>query len=177
MSLMNHIRQQTRKDLAAEGKALPEHPAFAVIDLMLSEYKRPGKAAGAGFYDYPAAGAPAAGVAAGGKKHLWPELKARFERADGQIAAQDVRDRILFIQAIETVRCLEEGVLTSVADANIGSIFGIGFAAWTGGALQFINQYGLQDFVARAQYLAEQYGERFLPPALLLDHAARNQPF
>ncbi|MGY8830841.1 MAG: 3-hydroxyacyl-CoA dehydrogenase NAD-binding domain-containing protein, partial [Pseudomonadales bacterium] len=92
MSLMNHIRQQTIKDLAAEGKQIPAHPAFAVIDMMLNEYKRPGKAAGAGFYDYPA----------GGKKHLWPELKARFEKRDAQISQIDVRDRILFIQAIET---------------------------------------------------------------------------
>jgi 3-hydroxyacyl-CoA dehydrogenase/enoyl-CoA hydratase/3-hydroxybutyryl-CoA epimerase len=167
MSLMNHIRQQTIKDLAAEGKQIPNHPAFAVVDLMLNEYKRPGKAAGGGFYEYPA----------GGKKHLWPELKSRFEQADAQISQEDVRDRILFIQAIETVRCVEEGVLLSTADANIGSIFGIGFAAWTGGALQFINQYGLKDFVARAQYLAEQYGERFLPPALLLEKAAKGQGF
>ncbi|MDX5372754.1 MAG: 3-hydroxyacyl-CoA dehydrogenase NAD-binding domain-containing protein [Pseudomonadaceae bacterium] len=167
MSLMDHIRKQTVADLAAEGKSIPEHPAFAVIDLMLKEYKRPGKAAGGGFYDYPE----------GGKKHLWPELKARFEKADAQISQEDVRDRILFIQAIETVRCVEEGVLKSVADANIGSIFGIGFAAWTGGALQFINQYGVKDFVARAQYLAEQYGERFLPPALLLEKAARGEGF
>ncbi|ERI54197.1 3-hydroxyacyl-CoA dehydrogenase [Pseudomonas sp. EGD-AK9] len=167
MSLMDHIRKQTVADLAAEGKSIPEHPAFAVIDLMLKEYKRPGKAAGGGFYDYPE----------GGKKHLWPQLKARFEKADAQISQEDVRDRILFIQAIETVRCVEEGVLKSVADANIGSIFGIGFAAWTGGALQFINQYGVKDFVARAQYLAEQYGERFLPPALLLEKAARGETF
>ncbi|CAD5109580.1 3-hydroxyacyl-CoA dehydrogenase NAD-binding domain-containing protein [Zestomonas carbonaria] len=167
MSLMTHIREQTRKDLAAEGKTMPEHPAFAVVDLMVNEYKRPGKAAGGGFYEYPQ----------GGKKYLWPELKARFEKADRQIPAVDVRDRILFIQAIETVRCVEEGVLLSTADANIGSIFGIGFAAWTGGALQFINQYGLKDFIARAQYLAEQYGERFEPPALLLDKAAKGEAF
>jgi len=167
MSLMNHIRQQTVKDLKAEGKEIPAHPAFAVIDLMLNEYKRPGKAANGGFYDYPV----------GGKKHLWPELKARFEKAEEQISQEDVRDRILFIQAIETVRCLEEGVLLSTADANIGSIFGIGFAAWTGGALQFINQYGLPDFIARAQYLAEQYGERFDPPALLVEKAAKGESF
>ncbi len=167
MSLMEHIRQQTVADLAAEGKQIPQHPAFEVIELMLKEYKRPGKAAGGGFYEYPQ----------GGKKHLWPELKARFEKADAQISQEDVRDRILFIQAIETVRCVEEGVLKSVADANIGSIFGIGFAAWTGGALQFINQYGVKDFVARAQYLAEQYGERFLPPALLLEKASRGEGF
>ncbi|MEE1950462.1 3-hydroxyacyl-CoA dehydrogenase NAD-binding domain-containing protein [Pseudomonas alcaligenes] len=167
MSLMEHIRQQTVADLAAEGKQIPQHPAFNVIELMLKEYKRPGKAAGGGFYEYPE----------GGKKRLWPELKARFEKADAQISQEDVRDRILFIQAIETVRCVEEGVLKSVADANIGSIFGIGFAAWTGGALQFINQYGVKDFVARAQYLAEQYGERFLPPALLLEKAAKGEGF
>lgn len=167
LSLMSHIRQQTAKDLQAEGKPLIEHPAFAVIDLMLNEFKRPGKAAGGGFYEYPA----------GAQKHLWPELKTRFEKADGQISAKDVRDRLLFVQAIETVRCVEEGVLTSTADANVGSIFGIGFAAWTGGALQFINQYGLKDFIARAQYLAEQYGERFTPPALLLDKAAKGEMF
>ena len=165
MSLMEHIRRQSVSDLAAEGKAAPEHPAFAVIDLMLNEYQRPGKAAGGGFYDYPQ----------GGKKHLWPELKARFEKPGAQISPQDVRDRLLFIQAIETVRCVEEGVLRSTADANIGSVFGIGFAAWSGGALQFINQYGLADFIARAQYLTEQYGERFSPPALLLEKAARGE--
>ncbi|WP_397448866.1 3-hydroxyacyl-CoA dehydrogenase NAD-binding domain-containing protein [Pseudomonas sp. NA-150] len=167
LSLMSHIRQQTRKDLEAEGKPAPQHPSFAVIDLLLNEYKRSGKAAGGGFYDYPA----------GAAKHLWPELKLRFEKADGQISAQDVRDRLLFIQAIETVRCVEEGVLMSTAEANVGSIFGIGFAAWSGGALQFINQYGLKDFIARAQYLTEQYGERFEPPALLLMKASQGLLF
>lgn len=167
LSLMSHIRQQTAKDLQAEGKALPSHPATAVIDLLVNEYKRTGKAAGAGFYDYPA----------GGQKHLWPGLETRFEQPGKQISPQDVRDRLLFIQAIETVRCVEEGVLMSTADANVGSIFGIGFAAWSGGALQFINQYGLDDFVARARYLAEEYGERFSPPALLLEKAAQGEVF
>ncbi len=167
LSLMSHIRQQTAKDLQAEGKAVPGHPATAVIDLLVNEYKRAGKAAGGGFYEYPA----------GGQKYLWPELKARFERPGQQISPQDVRDRLLFIQAIETVRCVEEGVLMSTADANVGSIFGIGFAAWSGGALQFINQYGLNDFIARARYLAEQYGERFAPPVLLLEKAARSEVF
>lgn len=167
LSLMSHIRQQTAKDLQAEGKAPPTHPATQVIDLLVNEYKRAGKAAGGGFYDYPQ----------GAQKHLWPELKARFEQPDNQISPQDVRDRLLFIQAIETVRCVEEGVLRSTADANVGSIFGIGFAAWSGGALQFINQYGLNDFIARARYLAEQYGERFSPPALLLEKAAQGDIF
>ncbi|MGY2178534.1 3-hydroxyacyl-CoA dehydrogenase NAD-binding domain-containing protein [Pseudomonas azotoformans] len=167
LSLMSHIRQQTAKDLQAEGKAVPTPPATAVIDLLVNEYKRVGKAAGGGFYEYPN----------GGQKYLWPELKSRFERPDQRISPQDVRDRLLFIQAIETVRCVEEGVLMSTADANVGSIFGIGFAAWSGGALQFINQYGLNDFIARARYLAEQYGERFAPPALLLEKAAQGDTF
>ncbi|WP_449102723.1 3-hydroxyacyl-CoA dehydrogenase NAD-binding domain-containing protein [Pseudomonas extremaustralis] len=167
LSLMSHIRQQTVKDLQAEGKAVPTHPATAVIDLLVNEYKRMGKAAGGGFYEYPA----------GGQKHLWPELKSRFEQSGQQISPQDIRDRLLFIQAIETVRCVEEGVLMSTADANVGSIFGIGFAAWSGGALQFINQYGLNDFIARARYLAEQYGDRFTPPALLLEKAAQGAMF
>lgn len=167
LSLMSHIRQQTAKDLQAEGKEVPKHPATQVIDLLVNEYKRTGKAAGGGFYDYPA----------GGQKHLWPELKTRFEQPGKQISSQDVRDRLLFIQAIETVRCVEEGVLMSTADANVGSIFGIGFAAWSGGALQFINQYGLNNFIARARYLAEQYGERFSPPTLLLEKAAKGEIF
>ncbi|MDG2970892.1 3-hydroxyacyl-CoA dehydrogenase NAD-binding domain-containing protein [Pseudomonas extremaustralis] len=167
LSLMSHIRQQTVKDLQAEGKAVPTHPATAVIDLWVNEYKRMGKAAGGGFYEYPA----------GGQKYLWPELKRRFELPGQQISPQDIRDRLLFIQAIETVRCVEEGVLMSTADANVGSIFGIGFAAWSGGALQFINQYGLNDFIARARYLAEQYGDRFTPPALLLEKAAQGAMF
>jgi len=167
LSLMSHIRQQTAKDLQAEGQAVLAHPATAVIERLVNEFKRLGKAAGGGFYEYPS----------GGQKYLWPELRQRFERPEQRISAQDVRDRLLFIQAIETVRCVEEGVLMSTADANVGSIFGIGFAAWSGGALQFINQYGLNDFIARARYLAEQYGERFTPPALLLQKAARGESF
>ncbi len=167
LSLMSHIRRQTAKDLADEGKPAPRHPATDLIELMVDTFKRPGKAAGVGFYDYPQ-GAP---------RQLWPELKTRFEKLDGQIPAQDVRDRLLFIQALETVRCLEEGVLHSVADANIGSIFGIGFAGWTGGALQFINQYGVGAFVTRAQALAQRYGERFEPPSLLLHKALQGEVF
>ena len=86
---------------------------------------------------------------------------------------------MLFIEAIESVKCLDEGVIESVADANIGSIFGIGFPGWTGGVLQYINGYdgGLQGFVDRARELAAQYDERFEPPASLVERAERGQPF
>ncbi len=167
LSLMSHIREQARRDLAEPGAEVKDHPAAAVIDLLLNEYKRAGKAAGGGFYDYPA-GAP---------KRLWAALKARFEKPGAQIAGEDIRDRLLFIQAIESVRCLEEGVLRSTADGNIGSLLGLGFPAWTGGALQFINQYGLTDFIARAHCLAERYGERFEPPALLMEKALTGKSF
>jgi 3-hydroxyacyl-CoA dehydrogenase/enoyl-CoA hydratase/3-hydroxybutyryl-CoA epimerase len=84
---------------------------------------------------------------------------------------------MLYIQSIETIRCLEEKVLESTRDANIGSIFGIGFPGWTGGAVQFVNHVGVRHFAKRAHRLQEKYGARFAPPALLLEHAEANRPF
>jgi 3-hydroxyacyl-CoA dehydrogenase/enoyl-CoA hydratase/3-hydroxybutyryl-CoA epimerase len=82
----------------------------------------------------------------------------------------DLQERMLFAEALETVRCFDEGVLGSVADANIGSIFGIGYPTWTGGVIQYINSYpgGLSGFVARARELAQRYGEHFTPPPSLV---------
>ena len=88
-----------------------------------------------------------------------------------------MQERILFIQAIESVRCLEEGVLESVRDANVGSILGIGSPRWTGGTLQYINQYDVRKFAIRAAELAGLYGPRFAPPALLLQKAERSELF
>lgn len=169
MTLMQHIRDQSKKDTEAAGGTWNPHPAEAVIDAMVNEHGRKGKAAGAGFYDYPASG----------KKYLWPELESLFVDSDKARAVelQELKDRILFIQAIETVRCLEEGVLRTVEDANIGSIFGIGYAPWTGGAIQFINQYGVRAFTERASELANAYGERFTPPRLLQEKAETNTTF
>ncbi|WP_417565527.1 3-hydroxyacyl-CoA dehydrogenase NAD-binding domain-containing protein [Marinobacter sp.] len=169
MTLMQHIRDQSKKDTEAAGGNWNAHPAEAVIDAMVNEHGRKGKAAGAGFYDYPAEG----------KKHLWPELENLFVDAKKarNVRLQELKDRILFIQAIETVRCLEEGVLRTIEDANIGSIFGIGYAPWTGGAIQFINQYGVRSFTERAKELSNTYGERFAPPKLLLERAESNSPF
>ena len=86
---------------------------------------------------------------------------------------------MLFAEALDTVRCLDEGVLTSIADANIGSIMGIGFPAWTGGVIQYINGYegGLPGFVARARELADTYGARFTPPASLIAKAERGETY
>ncbi|TQV69688.1 3-hydroxyacyl-CoA dehydrogenase [Exilibacterium tricleocarpae] len=166
LSLAAKVRNQTIKDLEAEGKSYRAHPADAVIDRLL-EQDRTGKAAGKGFYEYPQQG----------KKFLWPGLQTQFYNADAQIPLQDIKDRLLFIQALESVRCLDEQVLTAVRDANIGSIFGIGYPPWTGGVIQFINQYGPREFVARARTLAQRYGERFTPPDSLIEKAEQGATY
>ena len=166
MSLSVQVMEQTVADLKAEGKTLPpEHPGQQVIVKMVKELKRPGRAAGGGFYEYPK----------DGKKFLWPELGRIFGRSGVKWDIEELKDRILYRQAIETARCLEEGVLTTAHDANIGSIFGIGFPAWTGGALQFINHVGPAKFGARADELAKKYGERFALPKILRDKAAKGE--
>lgn len=165
LSLANHVRQQTAVDLQAEGKPVPTHPSNAIINKML-ELGRPGRAGGGGFYDY-----------ANGSKRLWPELTEIFHDDTSELSQAEMMDRLLFIQAVETARCLEEGVLRSVADANLGSIFGWGFAPLHGGTLQFVNAYGVDKFVARAEELADKYGERFAPPQLLKKMAAQGETF
>ena len=167
LKLVESIRAQTEKDLKAEGVDMKMDAADNIVAEMVGNHGRAGKLAGEGFYDYPK----------GGKKKLWEGLYKNYVKDDVSIPMVDIKERFLFRQAIETVRCLEEGVLTSVKEANIGSIFGIGFAAWTGGAIQYINQYGVREFTVRAKELAETYGERFTPPKLLIEKAETEQLF
>ena len=164
LTLSEHVANERYKALEAQGQTITKSPADDVIHSMIHEFNRKGKAAGAGFYDYPA----------DAKKQLWSGLS--HWKKDNDISEQEMIDRFLFVQALDTVRCLEEGVLESVVDANVGSIFGIGFAAWTGGAVQFLNQYGLAKAVTRAKVLENKYGERFKAPQLLKDRAAHAQP-
>lgn len=167
MSLSLHVIEQTKADLAAEGKPYVGEPGDDVFERMVMEFKRPGRAGGGGFYDYPA----------DGKKALWPGLTKAFGRGTIDVDFEELKDRLLYRQAIETARCLEEGVLTTFHDANIGSIFGIGFPAWTGGALQFINHVGPRKFVQRAEALAKKYGVRFAVPAIVRDKAGNGELF
>ncbi|WP_180128820.1 MULTISPECIES: 3-hydroxyacyl-CoA dehydrogenase NAD-binding domain-containing protein [unclassified Acinetobacter] len=161
LTLSEHVANETRKALQTEGKDLPRSGADEVIQTMIHEFGRKGKAAGAGFYEYPE----------GGKKHLWDGL-SKWQN-DNAISEQEMIDRFLFVQSLDTLRCLEEGVLESTVDGNVGSIFGIGFAPWTGGALQFLNQYGLEKALLRANTLEAKYGERFKAPQLLKDKVAK----
>ncbi len=157
LTLSLHVMEQTRADFEAEGKAYVATPGELLIAEMVRKHNRPGRAGGGGFYEYPAADAAAKGP----KKFLWPALKDLYEKPDAQWTITDLKDRLLYRQAIETARCLSENVLTSVHDANIGSIFGIGFPAWTGGAMQFIYGMGIAEFERRAAELAAQYGAGF----------------
>jgi 3-hydroxyacyl-CoA dehydrogenase/enoyl-CoA hydratase/3-hydroxybutyryl-CoA epimerase len=141
ISLALHVLEQTRKDYAAEGKVLEARSADTVIEKMCKTLDRPGKKAGKGFYDYPAPGAK-------GEKTLWKGLAEAFPLAKNQPEQQELIDRMMFVQAVDAARCFEERVVTTVADTNIGSIFGWGFAPHQGGALQFINAYGPGKFVA-----------------------------
>ncbi|NVK24207.1 MAG: enoyl-CoA hydratase/isomerase family protein [Gammaproteobacteria bacterium] len=165
-TLIDKIAKQTEADLIAEGKTVSSHPGEAVIAKMVA-IERSGKLHGAGYYNYPK----------GEAKHIWPELNKMFKQSDTSIPLQDIKDRLLFTMAMETVRIYEEGVLRSVGDANIGSIFGLGYPTWTGGTLQFINSYGVKAFVERADELAEKYGSRFAPTEQLRSMAATNQTF
>ncbi|MFD5785592.1 3-hydroxyacyl-CoA dehydrogenase NAD-binding domain-containing protein [Streptomyces sp. NPDC127037] len=170
LTLPRKIRNETRKAVEEAGGTWPGHPADEVIDRMVDEFGRPGRSGGAGFYEYDEAGK---------RTRLWPGLREHFAKPDTGIPFTDMQERMLFSEALDSVRCLEENVLITVADANIGSIMGIGFPPWTGGVLQYINGYegGLPGFVARARELAERYGDRFLPPALLVEKAEKGETF
>lgn len=164
LSLIQKVRTQTQQDMAAVGEAYLITPSDEVLDTMI-EQGRSGKAAGAGFYAYQEGG-----------KRLWDGLAKTFS-ASADISFEDVKDRLLYRQALESVRALDEGVINSVGDANIGSIMGIGFPPWTGGVLQFVNQHGLAQFVTRADELANRYGAGFTVPASLRERATDNREY
>jgi 3-hydroxyacyl-CoA dehydrogenase / enoyl-CoA hydratase / 3-hydroxybutyryl-CoA epimerase len=163
LSLGLHVAEQTKKDLAAEGKPYTEHPGMSVVR-QLCEIGRIGKKAGMGFYDWGLNHDPSG-------KRLWPELTKLYPVAAQQPEQKELIDRLMFAQANEAARCYGEGVLRSVADANVGSIFGWGFAPFHGGALQFINAMGARAFAQRARELAAKHGARFEPAAVVVEMA------
>jgi 3-hydroxyacyl-CoA dehydrogenase/enoyl-CoA hydratase/3-hydroxybutyryl-CoA epimerase len=156
---MHKIAVATRKGVEDAGRVHVPHPAEAVVEKMIA-LGRPSRLSGAGFYAYTD----------GKRTQLWPGLRAEFKSGSSTPPLQDMIDRMLFAEALETQKCFDEGVITTTADANIGSIMGIGFPPWTGGAAQYITGYpgGKTAFVARAKELAARYGDRFTPPASLL---------
>ena len=160
--------QQAKADALAQGRQWQDNAPSRVLDRMVNEFGRRGKIHGGGYYDYPE----------GARKRMWPGLKEAFApQGYRDIPYQDIKDRLVFCQCLEAVRAMEEGVIESVGDGNIGSIMGIGFPAQTGGVFQAINAYGLEAFVARARELEARYGSDFAVPGLLVRKAEQGELF
>jgi 3-hydroxyacyl-CoA dehydrogenase/enoyl-CoA hydratase/3-hydroxybutyryl-CoA epimerase len=164
MQLMHNVRAAEKIDL---GAAYVPDPAEPVLDLFVQTLGRLGKKSKAGFYDYPD----------GGKKLLWSGITAHFPLAEQQPEVEEVKKRILYRQALEAVRCLEDKVLTKPADGDLGAVLGWGFAAHTGGPFCMIDTIGVANFVADCDRMRQAYGPRFSAPALLREMAADGVKF
>jgi 3-hydroxyacyl-CoA dehydrogenase/enoyl-CoA hydratase/3-hydroxybutyryl-CoA epimerase len=160
------ILKATEADLGA--KAVDPRQKALLVE-MVEKRGRLGRKNGKGFYDYPQSG----------PKRLWPGLadlqKKQFDPE--KIDVQEIKDRLLGIQALETARCFEEGVLTDVREADVGSILGFGFAPFSGGTLSYIDMMGVKRFVAQCRRLEKKYGPRFTPCKLLIDMAENGDTF
>jgi 3-hydroxyacyl-CoA dehydrogenase/enoyl-CoA hydratase/3-hydroxybutyryl-CoA epimerase len=171
LELFLKIRNEAREAVQAAGGSYPRHPAEDVVEKMV-ELGRPGRLGGAGFFDYDENGK---------RVGLWSGLADVFpiKGNPADVDLHELSERMLVIEAVESARCVEEGVIVATADANIGSIMGIGFPPWTGGVLQYINGFpgGVAAFVARADELAERYGDRFTPNPLLRKKAENGETF
>ena len=158
---------ETQRDMGVLGSRSDNSASIAVCERLVSEFGRGGRYHGGGYYEY----------AEDGSKVVWPTLYELYYRDDVDMPRCDIKDRLLFRQVIESLKCLQEGVLRSVADGNVGSLLGIGAPQWTGGFIQFVNTYGLQRFIDRAKELAENYGERFLPPPIVAETLNKEETF
>ncbi|CAN5518930.1 3-hydroxyacyl-CoA dehydrogenase NAD-binding domain-containing protein [soil metagenome] len=170
------IMDQTRRDAAAAGEKYEGTGGDDILELMVKKLERFGRKNGKGFYDYPA----------DGKKRLWPDLSKHFpadpkllygEGEEKRAKETEIKKRLLYVQAVDTARCLESNVLTAPQDGDVGSIMGLGFAPQTGGAISLIDQVGVKQFVAECDDLAKKYGKQFEVPKLLRDMAAKGESF
>ena len=157
----------TWAEMGVKGKFGESVAQEDVITFLLDQNGRGGRHHNGGYYTYGADGA----------KEIWPGLLAKYHRDGAMLPEQDIKDRLLFRQVIESLKCLETNVLRSVADGNIGSIMGIGAPIWTGGFLQFVNTYGLEEFQKRCADLSGEFGERFNCPAIVAEKIAAGETF
>jgi 3-hydroxyacyl-CoA dehydrogenase/enoyl-CoA hydratase/3-hydroxybutyryl-CoA epimerase len=164
LELAYKVMQQSREDLGARYR---EPVSWPVVKHFVEDLQRLGRKSGAGFYDYPE----------GGKKALWAGLAREYPRLARQPGIEELKTRLLYVQALETARCYEEGVLRSVHEADLGSILGWGFPAYTGGTLSYIDTVGTAKFVAECKRLARLYGERFKPTKGLLARAQTGETY
>jgi 3-hydroxyacyl-CoA dehydrogenase / enoyl-CoA hydratase / 3-hydroxybutyryl-CoA epimerase len=158
---------ETQQAMGVAGKWGEQEAMMEVVTTLIGEYGRGGRAHGGGFYEY----------AEDGSKAIWPKLYDLYYKQDVSIPQQDMKDRLLFRQVVESLKCLETNVLRNVQDGNVGSIMGIGAPVWTGGFIQFVNTYGLQRFSDRCEELAATYGERFKAPQIVTQKIASGELF
>ncbi|MFV2091879.1 MAG: 3-hydroxyacyl-CoA dehydrogenase, partial [Hyphomicrobiales bacterium] len=147
----------------------PGAPGDGLLEAMVESHDRLGRKNRKGFYDYPKVG----------KKRLWPGLADLLPPAKLPEAfdTDELKQRLLVIQALETARCFEDGVLTDVRDADVGGILGFGFAPFSGGPLSYIDMVGAAAFVDICISLESKFGPRFRPPELLKEMAAKGETF
>ena len=149
------IRSENKKSLNKRMMDSFDGAWDNILDKMINEFERFGRSNKKGFYNYPE----------NSKKHLWEGFDKYFKTVKPKVHEKEIIDRLLFSQIIEALHCYEEGVLNSVSEANIGSIYGWGFPS--PGIFEFINKYGIKNFVRRSQFLSTSYGKYFdLPPTL-----------
>ena len=163
LDLVYSVRKQTAEDL---GDAFERTSIDDIAENMVNAHDRKGRKSGSGFYDYSSNG-----------KVLWKDLDKHYPASSAEQDYEEIKKRFLYIQAIETARCVEEDVITDAGDADIGAILGWGFPAHTGGPLSLIDAVGVQTFVDECRSLAQKYGPRFSPPQLLIDMADKGTAF
>jgi 3-hydroxyacyl-CoA dehydrogenase/enoyl-CoA hydratase/3-hydroxybutyryl-CoA epimerase len=164
IELIYKVAQQTRADL---GEGYVERAADRVAAKMVAQLGRLGRKSGAGFYDYPA----------DGPKHLWPGLATQYPAAAQQPTLEEIIERLILVQSVETARCLEERVLRAPIDADVGAILGWGYPPFRGGPIGWLHTLGLPQAIEMLDRLAMKHGPRFAAPKILLDMVARGEHF
>lgn len=159
------VMQSTKEELGDDYKPTGNEELF---ELMVNKLGRSGRRFGAGFYDYDESGV---------KKGLWKGITEHFPLAEVQPSVEEVQQRLMFIQLIATAQCYHEEVVSDPQSADLGAIFGWGFAPWTGGPMSHIDTIGVDNFVRIADSLAQKYGERFKPPMSFRDKADKGETF
>jgi len=162
LELGKRVMDATKKELGKDYKPSGVEDLFTV---MVDKLGRMGRKSGGGFYDYPA----------DGKKTLWKGIADYFPPAKTQPSADEVKERILYAQLIPAAHCYAEGIVPDPQSADLGAIFGWGFAPWTGGPMSYIDTVGIDAFVRKAESLAQKYGARFNPPQKFRDMAAKKE--
>ena len=156
-----------RATKAAMGDAYPDGAVDEVI-FWMEGAGRLGRKAKAGFYAYDDAGK---------RQGLWDGLAAQYPVSEEQPAVTEVQQRLLFVQSLEAVRALEEGVLMDIREGDVGAILGWGFAPWSGGPLSWLDMIGTPYAAERCDALEAAYGARFACPPLLREMAQKDQSF